>query len=71
MIEVIGVALLFVLILVSATSYLFVYYYRYRWQSRSLLEDNRRLLDQILELQQENERLRSMLRLKPGEPSER
>ncbi len=71
MIELVGVALLFVVILVSASSYLFVYYYRYRWQSRSLLEDNRRLLDQVYELQQENERLRSLLQLKPGEPSER
>ncbi len=67
MIEVIGIALLFALIVVSAVAYLFVYYFRYRWQVRGLEEEHRRLLDQVYQLQQENELLRRTLELKSSE----
>ncbi len=72
MVEVVGIVLLFALVVVSAVTYLFVYYFRYRWQVRGLEEENRRLLDQVYELQQENELLkRSLALLPPGGLPER
>jgi hypothetical protein len=72
MIEVVGVALLFALIVVGAVSYLFVYYFRYRWQVQAFEEERRRLLDQVYQLEQENELLRKTLELQSGgKPSER
>ncbi len=64
MIEVVGVALLFLLIVVGAVAYLFVYYYRYRWQVRGLEEERRQLLEQVYQLQQDNELLRRSLELR-------
>jgi hypothetical protein len=61
MTELIGVALIIALIVIAAVVYLFVYYYRYRWQLRDLQEENRRLLDQVLMLERENELLRRPL----------
>ncbi|MCL5961462.1 MAG: hypothetical protein M1358_19490 [Chloroflexi bacterium] len=58
MIELIGIALIILLIVVSAVMYLFVYYFRYRWQLRDLEQENRRLLDQVLMLERENKLLR-------------
>ena len=65
MTELIGVALIIALIVIAAVVYLFVYYYRYRWQLRDLQEENRRLLDQVLMLERENELLRRPL--SPGQ----
>ena len=58
MIELIGIALIVVLIVVASVAYLFVYYFRYRWQLRDLEQENRRLLDQVLMLERENDLLR-------------
>jgi len=69
MIEVIGIALLFALVVVSAVAYLFVYYFRYRWQIQAFEDERRRLLDQIYQLQQENDLLRRSLELHSGEAS--
>ena len=72
MIEIVGIALLFALIVTGAIAYLFAYYFRYRWQARGLEEENRRLLEQVYLLQQENELLRRSLELASGEkPSRR
>ena len=71
MVEIVGVVLLFALILVSAVAYLFVYYYRYRWQTRWLIEENRRLKEQVYDLQRDNELLRGSLVLQPGDRPER
>lgn len=65
MIELIGIALIIVLIVVAAVVYLFVYYFRYRWQLKDLEQENRRLLDQVLMLERENELLRKSL--SPGQ----
>ncbi|MBI2953395.1 MAG: hypothetical protein HYY30_03715 [Chloroflexi bacterium] len=62
MIELIGIALIIVLIVVAAVGYLFVYYFRYRWQIRDVEQENRRLLDQVLMLERENELLRGELK---------
>lgn len=69
MIELIGIALIIVLIVVAAVVYLFVYYFRYRWQLRDLEEENRRLVDQVLTLERENEFLRQSLA--PGREEKR
>ncbi|MCL5960238.1 MAG: hypothetical protein M1358_13160 [Chloroflexi bacterium] len=61
MIELIGIALIVVLIVVASVAYLFVYYFRYRWQLRDLEQENRRLLDQVLMLERENDLLRRSL----------
>ncbi|MCL5266005.1 MAG: hypothetical protein M1343_12595 [Chloroflexi bacterium] len=61
MIELIGIALIVVLIVVASVAYLFVYYFRYRWQLRDLEQENRRLLDQVLMLERENDLLRRPL----------
>lgn len=61
MIELIGIALIIALIVVASVAYLFVYYFRYRWQLRDLEQENRRLLDQVLMLERENELLRKSL----------
>jgi hypothetical protein len=64
MIELIGIALMIALIVVAAVVYLFVYYFRYRWQLKDLELENRRLIDQVLMLERENDLLRKSLR--PG-----
>lgn len=61
MIELIGVALMVALIVIAAVIYLFVYYFRYRWQLKDLEQENRRLIDQVIMLERENELLRQSL----------
>ncbi len=61
MIELVGVALIVLLIVVASVAYLFVYYFRYRWQLRGLEEENQRLIDQVLLLERENQLLRGSL----------
>ncbi|MBI4321758.1 MAG: hypothetical protein HY675_24960 [Chloroflexi bacterium] len=58
MTEIIGIALIVVLIVVASVVYLFVYYFRYRWQLRDVEQENRRLLDQVMMLERENDLLR-------------
>ena len=61
MIELIGIALIILLIVVASVAYLFVYYFRFRWQLRDMEQENRRLIDQILMLERENDLLRRSL----------
>lgn len=61
MIELIGIALMITVIIVAAVVYLFVYYFRFRWQLKDLEQENRRLLDQLLMLERENDLLRKSL----------